>query len=68
MALQLQEHVGTIKLERDRIVSISLDNALPLHLVCLRQGLPYAYAERLLSINELPHPSFAQGEVSVYVR
>ena len=68
MALQLQEHVGAIKLERDRIAAVTLDNPLPLHLVCLQRGLPYAYAQRLLAINDIPHPNFIRGEVSVYVR
>lgn len=65
---QLLEHVVQVKLERDRIVTILLDNQLPLHLVCLLQGLPYAYADRLLAINEIPRPNFVSGEVSVYVR
>ncbi len=68
IARQLLEHVSNVKLERDRIERILLDNPLPLHLVCLRQGLPYSYAARLLSINSIPHPNFTQGEVAVYVR
>jgi hypothetical protein len=67
-ALALLEHVSQVKLERDRILMLTLENPLPLHLVCLRQGLPYRYAERILSINRIAHPSFTQGEVAVYGR
>ncbi len=68
MARQLLEHATQIKLERDRIVSIRLDNTMPLHLVCLMRGLPYGYAERIMAINDIAHPNFTAGEVSVYVR
>lgn len=64
---QLLEHVNQVTLERDRIVRILLDNAMPLHLLCLRRGLSYAYAERLLALNSIPHPNFVAGEVNVYV-
>lgn len=66
MAQDLQEHVGEIKLERDRIVPVSLDNPLPLHLVCLRHGLSYRYADRLQAINNIKHPNFTDGEVLIY--
>ena len=68
MAADLLEHVTVIKLERDRISKILLDNPMPLHLVCLAHGLPYRYAERILAINDMRHPAFASGEVSIYVR
>jgi prophage DNA circulation protein len=65
-ALQLQTHVNSIKLEREKIIRVLLDNPLPLHLVCLRYGLPYNAAERLLTINAIRNPNCASGEVSVY--
>lgn len=65
-ALQLQTHVNSIKLEREKIIQILLDNPMPLHLVCLRYGLPYNAAERLLMINAIPNPNSTSGEVSVY--
>ncbi len=65
-ALQLQTHVNSIKLEREKIIQILLDNPMPLHLVCLRYGLPYNAAERLLTINKIRNPNCASGEVSVY--
>jgi prophage DNA circulation protein len=69
MARLLLEHVNTVKLEREKILDVTLDNAIPLHLVCLRYGLPYNYAERIRSINPtLRNPNFTAGEVSIYVR
>lgn len=65
-ALQLQIHVNNIKLEREKIIQILLDNPMPLHLVCLRYGLPYNAAERLLTINSIRNPNCTSGEVSVY--
>ncbi|MDA8137929.1 MAG: DNA circularization N-terminal domain-containing protein [Desulfobacteraceae bacterium] len=68
-AADLLRHVNVIKLERDRIARIALDNTLPLHLVCLMRGLPYQMAERILAINpKIAHPTFADGEVDIYVR
>ena len=65
-ALQLQVHVNNIKLEREKIIQVLLDNPMPLHLVCLRYGLPYNAAERLLTINSIRNPNCASGEVRVY--
>lgn len=65
-ALQLQIHVNNIKLEREKIIQVLLDNPMPLHLICLRYGLPYNAAERLLTINSIRNPNCASGEVSVY--
>ena len=65
-ALQLQIHVNNIKLEREKIIRVLLDNPMPLHLVCLRYGLPYNAAERLLTINSIRNPNCASGAVSVY--
>jgi prophage DNA circulation protein len=67
-ARTLLEHVNTIKLERDRIVQVTLHNPTPLHLVCLAQGLPYAYAERIHSLNRIQAPNFTEGTINVYAR
>lgn len=69
LALALLTHVNTVKLERENLTVVELDNAMPLHLLCLRQGLPYQAAERLLTVNpQMRHPNFAAGVVNVYVR
>jgi prophage DNA circulation protein len=68
MARRLLEHVNSVKLEREKIVAVDLDNVMPLHLVCLKYGLPYNTAERIHSINRIPNPSFASGRVSIYGR
>lgn len=68
MAVNLLTHVNKIRLEREKMVSVTLDNPMPLHLVCLKYGLPYTDAERLLRINRICRPNFTDGEVLVYVR
>jgi prophage DNA circulation protein len=69
MAVALLDHVNAVRLEREKMEAVILDNPIPLHLVCLRQGLPYTYAERLLKVNRsIRNPNFTSGEVLVYVR
>jgi len=69
MAKALLEHVNAVRLEREKMKAVLLDNPLPLHLVCLRYGLPCKDAERLLKVNRgIRNPNFASGEVLVYVR
>jgi hypothetical protein len=64
----LLEHANQIKVEREKIVAVELDNSMPLHLVCLRNGLPYNYADRLLSINSIKATNFTAGTVNIYAR
>jgi prophage DNA circulation protein len=67
MALELLTHVSTVKLERERIITVEIDGPLPLHLICLKYGLPYNYAERIRSINPaLVNPSFVSGTLQIY--
>lgn len=68
MARQLLEHVNQVKLERDRMMTVTLDNPMPLHLLCLRQGVSYRQASRLLAVNNIPQPNFTSGSVTVYGR
>ncbi len=69
MAVNLLVHVNDIKLEREKIVDVELDNEMPLHLVCLKYGLPHNYAERIHSINHIKNPNFTPaGEVKIYAR
>jgi hypothetical protein len=65
-AAVLLEHVNRIKLDRENIVTLAVSNATPLHLLCLRQGLPYAAADRVLSINRTSAPNFSKGALNVY--
>ncbi len=68
-AADLLFHVNDIKLERDKIMTVTTQGTLPLHLICLKYGLPYNYANRLNSINRIKNPSFTPaGEVRIYVR
>jgi len=68
MALALLTHVNKIKVEREKITEVEIDNELPLHLICLKYGLPYNTAERLLLINGVKQPSFVKGAVKIYAR
>lgn len=68
MARQLLFHVNTIKLEREKIVIVELNSEMPLHLVCLKYGLPYNYAERIHAINIAGNPNFLSGKVNIYAR
>jgi len=68
MAVALLNHVNNVRLEREKMQAVVLDNAMPLHLVCLKYGLPYQDAERLIRVNNIPNPNFTAGEVMVYVR
>jgi hypothetical protein len=67
-AASLLKYVDTIKLNREKIITIELDNEIPVHLLCLRYGLPYMAAERLCAINSFWNPSFCSGMVRIYVR
>jgi len=67
MALALENHVNTIKLERETIKRVTLDQAMPLHLICLRHGLPYRAAERLMTLNPtMQNPNEAAGTLNIY--
>jgi prophage DNA circulation protein len=68
LAAILTDHVVEIKKELPAIMQVCIDNALPLHLVCLRYGLSYQDAELLMGINQIRRPNFVTGEVNVYVR
>ena len=67
-AENLLNHVNTVRLEREKMIAVTLDNPMPLHLVCLKYGLPYTDAERLLRVNHIRQPNFTKGEVLVYAR
>ena len=68
MSAALLNQVNTVRLEREKMLSVILDNPLPLHLVCLKYGLPYTDAERLLKVNSIRNPNFTSGEIKVYAR
>lgn len=66
LAAALLDHVNRVKLESDRIVTVTETVPLPLHIICLKHGLPYNYAERIHSINRIRKPNFTSGEVKIY--
>lgn len=69
MAAALLTQVNTVRLEREKMVSVVLDNPMPLHLVCLKYGLSCDDAERLIKVNpQIINPNFTDGEVRIYAR
>lgn len=68
MAAVLTDHVAQIKKDSPAVMAVDVANAIPLHLLCLKYGLPCNDAESLLGINSIRHPSFVSGEVNVYAR
>lgn len=68
LASQMVEYINTVKLEREKIRIVTVENPLPLHLVCLANGLPYSYAGRIQAINQIPQPNFTHGEIRIYGR
>lgn len=68
-ALALLDHVGNIKLQYDRIVTVDVEQEAHLFLVLFRYGLPYTAAERVMKINpQIKNPNFVMGAVRLYVR
>ena len=67
MADALKEHVNKIKLKRERIVTVRIQDPIPVHLLCMQYGLPYMAAERICAINNFWCPNFIGGEVKIYV-
>ena len=62
----LLNQVNTVRLEREKMIAVTLDNPMPLHLVCLRYGLSYKDAQRLIAVNNIRHPNFTSGGINVY--
>lgn len=65
----LVDYTRKVKLESERILEVTIDGTLPIHVVCLKYGLPYNAAERILAINpQIKHPNFVSGTVKIYAR
>lgn len=67
-ALNLAEHVAVTKLEASQIITINVEQPLPLELVLFAHGLPYTMAGRVLALNQdVENSNFIQGEFRIYV-
>ncbi len=67
LAKILLDHIYDVKLESERIVKRVVKIRQPLHVVCAREGIPYAKAERITGINStITNPTFTFGEINVY--
>lgn len=69
IALLLLEFVNKQKIQRDIMVTLDIDSSIPVHVLCLRQGLPYAYADRIVGMNQtVNNPSRVSGRMVAYAR
>jgi prophage DNA circulation protein len=69
LARALLDHVNRVKINRESLVEKDFPEELPLHFICMREGLPAQYAERILTANpHIKNPSFVQGKVLMYAR
>jgi len=68
LARQLFLHANEIKLEREKIMKVEVENESPLHLICLKYGLDYNAADRIHAINNIENPNFTKGNIGIYAR
>lgn len=66
MALALQDQYRDRLVEFEQLVEIDVPQPMPLHLICVRHGLPYNTAERLVRLNNIRNPSFVSGRIRIY--
>lgn len=67
MALDLLQHVDSVRLTREKILTVTVDTEMPLLLLLHNNGLPYTYSQRIMSINPaIENPMFVIGEVRLY--
>jgi len=66
LALALHQQYRDRLAKYETIRTITVSTPTPLHLICVRHGLPYNTAERLVRLNNIKDPSFTQGEVRIY--
>lgn len=67
MAQALVDSASRVKQGTEQVVTVQVDGATPLQVICLRYGLPYSDAARIMALNPgLRNPSFASGQFLVY--
>lgn len=67
IALDLLNHVEKTKVEATKIVSVTVNEKTPLHLIVVGQGLNYNVADRIVALNDIKNPTFAEGDIRVYL-
>jgi hypothetical protein len=69
MAATLLRHVDSIKIKRERVITIDVPTSIPLALLCHSRGLGYGSVDRVLALNpQISDPSFVSGSISIYDR
>ncbi|MCX5785663.1 MAG: DNA circularization N-terminal domain-containing protein [Elusimicrobia bacterium] len=67
MAAVLYSAAAQLKKSAENVKVVRINNPTPIHLICLRYGLPYSAAPRLLALNpQIMDPNRVSGEISIY--
>ncbi len=68
MSTDLYNAAVRLKQSGENVTTVRIDNPTPLHLICLRYGLPYNAAPRVLALNpQIKDPNRVSGEILMYV-
>lgn len=67
LSAALLSHVKRVKLNIENIIEVTVTGIIPLHILCLQYGQPYALAERIMAINNFKNPNYITGPVNIYV-
>ncbi|NLO90665.1 MAG: hypothetical protein GX410_01560 [Elusimicrobia bacterium] len=65
---ELVRQVNDAKLEREKIIQVTVERPTHLFLVLQKHGLPYTMARRVLAINSIPDPNEVIGTINIYAR
>lgn len=69
MAADLQRHVDSVRLVRERVITIDVATPISLVMLCHKRGLGYAAVDRVLALNpQIKDPTIVSGEVRIYDR
>ncbi len=67
MAADLYLAAAQLKKSAENVITVRIDSPMPLHLICLRYGLPYTAAPRVLALNpQIMDPNRVSGEIFIY--
>lgn len=67
MANALLQDVNRVKLEIEKIITVTEHNTIPLFLIMQKNNQPYNRVDRILALNpDIVNPNFVSGEVRLY--
>ncbi|HOX22211.1 MAG TPA: DNA circularization N-terminal domain-containing protein [Elusimicrobiales bacterium] len=65
---EMVRRVNETKLEREKIIQVTVNRPTHLFLVLQKNGLPYTMAARVLAINNIQNPNEVCGTINIYAR